>query len=245
MVADKGTNRFVKKQDFIHLIILLTIAAGIGIYLIITTVLISKDGVFYIEEAKKFSSEPINVMKGHPLGYPFLIFIAHKFAILFSNSSSVYTWVRSAQSITLLCRLLALIPLYFIGRFFIGSRKSFWAILILVMLPYPARFGSDALRDWPHILFLAAGFIFLLHGAEQGDWRIFGVVGLLAGFGHIIRPECAQLVIYAGLWLLMGLLWPRRDMNRPKLACALFVLLIGFAIPAAPYMKARGRILTR
>jgi hypothetical protein len=34
-------------------------------------------------------------------------------------------------------------------------------------------------------------------------------------------------------------------MNRPKLFCALFILLVGFAIPIAPYIKLRGRILPR
>lgn len=231
------------KEDAINLFILIFIASSLGIYLIATTVLIAKDGVFYIERAQKFSSDPIGIIKAHSPGYPFLIFAAHKFVSLFSNNSSVYSWIYSAQSVNLLCRVLALVPLYFIGKLLVGSRNIFWALVILILLPYPAEFGSDALRDWPHILFLAVGFLFLLWGAKQGRWGMFGVVGLAAGFGHIIRPECAQLVIYGALWLLIGLFLPKRNMNRPKLVCALFILLIGFAIPAAPYIKARERIL--
>ena len=243
MVVNKATKRLVEKRDFIHITILLLIALGIGVYLIATTVLIADDGVYYIERAQKFSSEPSSVIESHPPGYSYLIFIAHRFAMLFSNSSSVYIWIYSAQSVTLLCRLLAIIPLYFIGKEFVGRKLSFWAILVLIMLPYPAKTGADALRDWPHILFLTTGFLFLLWGVKQGKWWIFGIAGLVAGLGFIIRPECAQLVVYSILWLLVRLLRPKYNMSRPKLLCALFILLIGFALPVSPYVIEAGRII--
>ena len=246
IVASKLENKSKeRKDDVINLLILIFISSLLGVYLLATTVLIAGDGVFYIERARMFSSDPIGIVKAHHPGYPFLIFITHKFASFFSNSSSVYSWIYSAQSANLLCRVFALVPLYFIGKLLVGSRNSFWALVILILLPYPAEYGSDALRDWPHILFLATGFLFLLWGAKLGRWWMFGVVGLAAGFGHIIRPECAQLLIYAVLWLLIGLFLPRLNMNRPKLFCALFILLVGFAVPTAPYIKARGRILPR
>ncbi|MDH4238789.1 MAG: glycosyltransferase family 39 protein [Phycisphaerae bacterium] len=233
------------KSDAINLAILVFVTSLLGVYLIATAVLISKDGVFYIERAQKLSSEPINIIKAHPPGYPFLIFAAHKFVSLFSKNTSLYSWIYSAHGVNLLCRVLALVPLYFIGKLLVGSRNSFWALLILILLPYPAEYGSDALRDWPYILFLATGFLFLLWGAEQGKWVMFGLVGLAGGLGHIVRPECAQLVLYGILWLLIGLFLPRRNMNRPKLVYALFILLFGFAVPTAPYLKVRGRILPR
>ena len=233
------------KEDAVNLVILLLITFLLGIYLIATTVLIAQDGIFYFERAKKLSSDPRSVVTSHPPGYPFLIFIAFKFVGLFNSNPSVQTLVYTAQSITLLCRLLAIVPLYFIGKLLVGPRNSFWALLILILLPYPASFGSDVLRDWPHILFLAAGFLFLLWGVEQGKWWFFGIAGLVAGLGFTIRPECAQLVIYGVLWLLIRLFVPTHKMNRPKLIRALFILLIGFAIPAAPYIKVRGRVLPR
>lgn len=244
MIAAKlGTEPKERKDDATNLLILIFIASLLGVYLITTTVLIADDGVYYIELAQKFSSDPVGVIKGHPFGYPFLIFIAHKFVTLFSNSSSVYSWIYSAQSITLLCRLLAIIPLYFIGKEFVGRKLSFWAILVLIVLPYPAKTGADALRDWPYILFLTAGFLFLLLGANQGKWWLFGVAGLTAGLGHIIRPECVQLVVYGGLWLAWNLVRPKRGVTRAKLALALVVLVAGFCIPAGLYMRMKGKIL--
>lgn len=243
MARSKSANPFNKKQYLIHLAILLVIALGIGVHLIATTVLITKDGVWYIQQARRFSSNPQVVIKGQPFGFPFLIFITYKLVALFSGSSSLFTWIYSAQSVTLLCRLLALIPLYFIGKLLVGGKQSFRAILILIFLPYPAHFVSEVLREWPHILFLASGFLFLLWGAKQGKWWLFAVTGFVAGLGHTIRPECAQLIIYGALWIFIRLFSPKPEMSRPGLLCALFVLLIGFAIPAAPYMTARGQFL--
>jgi len=243
MTRSKSANLLAKKQDLIHLAILLVIALGTGVYMVGTTVVISKDGAWYIQQAKSFSSEPLDVIKGRPFGYPFLIFATHKLVNSLSGGSSLFTWIYSAQSITLLCRLLALIPLYFIGKLFVGSRRSFWAILILIILPYPAEFVSDILREWPHMLFLASGFLLLLWAAKHGKWWLFGATGFVAGPGHIIRPECAQLIIYGALWIFIRLFSPKPGMSRPKLLCALSVLLIGFAIPVAPYMTARGKLL--
>jgi len=233
-----------KKKDFLYLAILISIALAIGIYLIATTVFIAKDGVSYIRQAEEFSRTPAAVFKNsHSFGYVFLIFVIHRFVSLFADCSSVYIWIYSAQSATLLLRTLALIWLYFIGKFLVGRKTSFWAILILVILPFPARFGSDTVRVWPYILFLAAGFWFLLWGAKENKWWMFGAAGLAAGAGQTIRPECFQLVLYGLLWLSIKLLLPKSQTDGRKAVCAaLLALIIGFAIPAAPYIKARGTI---
>jgi len=98
---------------------------------------------------------------------------------LFADDSSVFTWIYSAQGVTLLCKLFAIMPLYFTGKFLVGSRKSFWAVLVLVVLPYPAHVGCEVVREWPYILFWAGGFLFLLLGAKRGKWRTFGLVCLI------------------------------------------------------------------
>jgi len=243
MVAGKDANPIVEKRDLIHIIILLAVVLGIGIYLITTTVLIAKDGVLYIEQAQKFSSNPVGIIKARSPGYPFLIFVAHKLVTLLGCSTSVSTWIYCAQSVSLVCRLLAIILLYFIGKILVGSKKSFWAVLILIMLPYPAEFGSDAIREWPHILFLAWSLLFLILGSKSGKWWMFAIAGFIAGLGHMIRPECAQTVIYGSLWLLICLFLPKPNISRLKAVCLIVALIIGFAIPVTPYFKVRGKVL--
>ncbi len=233
--------------------ILLVIALGIGIYLILTTTLIAKDGVSYIHYAKALSSNPLETVRDcsdyappeYTPGYPFLILLTHRVANLFGRFSSVLSWIYSAQSVTLLCRLLALIPLYLIGKLIVGNKLSFWAILILVILPGPAKLGSDALRDWPHMLFLATGFLFLFWAARYGKWLMFGLVGVVAGLGYMIRPMCAQLLVYGVLWLIFNIFKREHkySLSRTKIVGGLALLVIGFAVVASPYMKIRGEIL--
>ena len=237
-------NRLIQKQDCKYLAILITLALVLGVYLIITTVLISKDGVFFIERAQQLASDPVNVIKAHSPGYPFLILAAHKCAALFTDDSSVFTWIYAAQSITLLCRLLALIPLYFMGKLLVGSKNSFWAILILIFLPYPTSIGCDVVREWPYLLFLASGFFFLLWSAKSGKWWLFGLVGLFSGLGFLIRTESAQLIIYSLLWGGVSLFKPGLwGVHRCKNFIAIALLLICFAIPAVPYISCSDNII--
>ena len=240
---DAEASRLIERQDFRNLAILAGIALVIGVYLVVTTVMIAEDGVSYIKRAQQLANDPITVIKSDSPGYPILIFMAHKFGSLFNSNSSAQAWAYTAQGVSLLCRVLALIPLYYIGKLLVGARKSFWAILILIALPYPAAFGSDTLRDWPHILFLSAGLLFLIWGVRFGKWWMFAAAGMTAGLGHIIRPECAQIVIYGILWMLVRLFVPTADTRRLKTVLLTLILLAGFAVPAGFYMKARGRII--
>src|SRR4030042_2015744 len=93
-----------KDKDFINISILLVITSAIGIYLMVNTVIIAKDGVTFIEYAKKLQDAPVKTMIDeyqHP-GYPWLIFAAHKITGFWYQATSVFGWIYSAQSVTLL-----------------------------------------------------------------------------------------------------------------------------------------------
>jgi 4-amino-4-deoxy-L-arabinose transferase-like glycosyltransferase len=245
--------QLVEKQDFINIAILTAIALVIGVYLIATTVLIASDGISYIQYAKALASNPLEVIRDcseyapntYTPGYPFLILLAHKVVGLFEKCSSVSSWIYSAQIVSLICRVLAIIPLYFIGGKLVGSKLSFWSLLILAFLPFPAKYGSDVLRDWPHMLFLATGLLLLFKAVQNEKPLIFGITGFIAGLGYTIREECAQLVVYGSIWLIFNIFRRSRkpEISRKKLACNMILLIAGFAIIACPYMKIREEIL--
>jgi hypothetical protein len=201
------------KSDLLHVGILAGLCLLIGIYLIRGTVLISRDGAFYVSQAQRLAPDSAGVAQRYPAGYPFVLWAAHRAAILVAGHDSTMLWVHSAQGVTLVCRVLALVPLYFLGKLLVGARNSFWALLILIVLPYPAQYGSDVLREWPHLLFLSLGFWLLYWGLRRRQWWGFALVGLDAGLGCLIRPECGQLVLYAFL----GLAFVRRGEGVPPL----------------------------
>ncbi|MEN6576183.1 MAG: glycosyltransferase family 39 protein [Phycisphaerales bacterium] len=235
-------------SDVVRLAFLMGLCAAIGVYLILTTSVITRDGVFYIEQARQLGLDPVGVCRRHPPGYPFLLWAGHRAASLFVQGDSPMLWVYSAQGVTLLCRVLAMLPLYFLGKRLVGAADSFWALLVLILLPYPAFYGSDILREWPYLLLLSTGML-LLHGSlTAGRWWTLALVGLVAGLGYIIRPECAQLLVYA----LLGLFVASRascgvrrslatHLARPLLAGA--SLVAGFLVVVAPYGYASGSIL--
>lgn len=239
--------QFSRRQAIIHISILLVVAFCVGIYLVSTMVLIAKDGVNFIAYAKGLETSPIETMEReyqHP-GYPFLIAAVHKIAEMMGGSSTAWSWIHSTQAATLIFRLLALVILYFLGEKITGQRFSFWAVLILIFLPNAAKYGSDALSDWPHIFFLSAGFLLLIWGAVSRKWWAFGFAGLAAGMGYLIRPECAQVVVFGTLWLGMQMFCPKRIISRYKAVLAFVLLAAGFFVIAGPYMKLKGGLFPK
>jgi len=236
--------RLAEKQDTIHIIILLAIVLGIGIYLIATTVLIAKDGTLYIECARQIADNPIEAVRNMPPcpGYPFLIYLMHKMTGLFNDTESIQGWIISAQVVSLLSKVIASIALYFVGSYFVGHRLSFWGVLILSILPDSAKFGSDALPEWPHLMFLTIGFLLLLSGAQYRKSWMFGWAGIMSGLGYLVRSEGCQLVLYGSAWLIFNLVRPRGKMKRTKAIGALILLLAGFAVIAIPYMRSKGYV---
>jgi len=161
------------------------------------------------------------------------------------NGSSLWTWLYSAQGAALTFRLLGIVAIYGLGRVLVGPGQSFLATLILVLLPGPAEYGSDALSDWPALFFLITGLLLSIHGAAAGKWWLFGLAGVSAGAGYLVRPECAQLIVYAFLWLALQLFRPKRMMTRPRLLLALAALLVGFCALAVPYMHLKGAVFPK
>ena len=242
-----ASEKVVRHKNLRDLSILLAIALCIGIHLIVSTVLIAKDGLTFINYAQQLNADPVRTMSNqyqHP-GYPLMILAAHKGIGLFCNNTSNMSWIYYAQSITLFFRLLSIVILYFIGKQLVGAKLSFWAVLILIFLPAPAKYGSDVLSDWPHLFLLSFGFLVLLKAASTGRWWLFPVAGMVSGVGYLIRPECAQLVIIGGLWLGINFIFQKSDMCRYKTVLAGIFLILGFLIVSTPYMKLKGAVFPK
>jgi len=187
-----------ERQDYVNIAILTAIAFVLGVYLIATTFLIAQDGTLYVNLAKNITGSPIEDARNMSQcpGYPYLIYLMHKIIGLFYGIISLQGWIISAQSVSLLSKIIASAALYFVGSYFVGSRLSFWGILILSVLPDSAAYGSDVLTEWSFLMFLTIGFLLLLLSVEYRKSWMFGLVGLTAGLAYLVRSEGIQLVIY-------------------------------------------------
>lgn len=237
----------IKKQDVVFISVLILAALFVGVYLILTTVMISKDGTTFIGYASYLESEPVKIMveqDQHP-GYPAMILGMYKITRMFSSEGSIFSWIYSAQVVALLFRLLGIVLLYFIGKILVGRVNSFLAVLIFIFLPGIAEYGSDALSDWPNLCFLLLSMLVLLKAAKGNKVWCYILVGLTAGVGYLIRPECAVVVVCGGLWLSVQFIFSRGELSRPKAVGAMVLLVVGFLAMAGPYMYLKGAIFPK
>ena len=239
--------RSAGKDDLFRITLLLFAALVLGLYHIAATGLIAKDGVTFIDFARGLATAPTKAIAEndqHP-GYPALIAAAHALVGRMRPTSGLQGWILAAQGTALVSRLLALVVLYYVAKTLVGPWASFWAVIVLMVLPDPAKYGSDALSDWPHMALLSLGLLCLLHGARRRQWWLFGLAGLIAGAGFLVRPECAQLVVYGLAWLIVSPFMPK---HRPRIASnilAAVVLIAAFAVVAGPYIKLKGAVFPK
>jgi hypothetical protein len=234
------------KKDLTYIAILVLISLAIGVYLIATTVIISRDGVTYIECSQALSSDFDALIKDNlPIGYSLLVAGFHRVYSAVYNSAEPASWIISAQICTLTCKTLAMVAFYFFGRCFFPSKYVFTGLVILTFLPYPAEYGSDALRDWPHALFLFAALFFLQQGVRQSSGLYLGLAGLVCGLGQVIRPECAQVVLY-GIIIFCFKLGRSffKDQAFPQKHVYL-LLAAGFLIIFIPYSLKREKLIPK
>jgi hypothetical protein len=184
-----------------------------------------------------------NLSKIQDPGLSFMVFCWHRLLSCFGQGEGNLDWAMAGQTLGLLCRILSLVPLYYLGKLLVGGRHAFWAVLILIFLPWPAEWGHDVLREWPHLLFLSGGLLMVLLAFIYRRIVFFLPAGLLAGVGHTIRPECAQVIIYALFGLLAVLICPYESMPRKKAVWGVLLLVLGFGTIFAPYIQMRGDIL--
>ena len=151
--------------------------------------------------------------------------------------------LRSAQIACAAAMILAVFPMYWLGRMLLDRDRSFAAVLIFQFLPVVARDTSDGLSEGLFLLGLSSALALGVAGIRKQSVGRFLLCGLAAGATYLVRPEALAVVI-AGIgtlaWLAVAKLRPKAD----TLACAV-ALLVGTGIAAAPYMVLIGGITNK
>ena len=139
--------------------------------------------------------------------------------------------------------VLAVFPMYWLGRMLLDKNRGFAAVLIFQFLPVAARDTSDGLSEGLYFLGLSSAIALGVAGVRKQSIGRFLLCGMASGLTYMVRPEGLAVTVGA-LLLLLGLAtlnWrPRANM----LACAA-ALLAGTGVAAAPYMVLIGGLTNK
>lgn len=192
------------------------------------TMVIGADGPAFIELAALFGKGDFAGAMAHPSSYhPLYPMLLGGVSHLLGEPEVV------GRSISLLFGCLTPIPLFLLARRFAGDRAALIAGLLLAAHPVAARLSVDVKSDSLYaFLFVSAAFL---------SWRGIGslrlgplfLAGIVGGLAYLARPEGLGVVFVATAWLL----FVRRVRWGRRLALA-GILLLGAAVPAAPYAAA-------
>ena len=130
--------------------------------------------------------------------------------------------------------------MYFVAKRFAGPRAALVTVLVAIVLPKPAEFGADALRDWPNLLFLLVGLLLLLAAAQRERWWLYGLAGLACGLGSLIRTETLQLAVCGLVWLGWKFVKARGWAVRRGLLASAAMLLLSVGAIQGTYLAVGG-----
>ncbi len=227
-------------------VVLLLILGGQRIWLATHREVIAKDGILYLQMARRMSDAPLETMREikslHP-GYSAATAAVHGL----TGGADRKSWEDAATLVSFQANLLAVLGVWIFGWRVLGSPQLGWCAALLFGLGHNmailgADVGSDSLAlacgIWAVVVTVHVG-----EGLEQqrrGVWAWALLAGLLGGAGYLVRPEMA-VVLLAGAVLWLTTL--RRGARfRPALCCVL-AMVAGGAILAVPYMVLVGSVL--
>ena len=156
---------------------------------------------------------------------------------------SIDLLLRAAQIAAAGAMILAVFPMYWLGRMLLDKNRSFAAVLLFQFLPVAARDTSDGLSEGLYFLGFATALALGVAGLRKESIGRFLLCGIASGLTYLVRPEGLAVTLGVAIVLvgLAVLKWrPRVNM----LACTA-ALFIGTGISAAPYMLLIGGLTNK
>lgn len=185
---------------------LLSAALALKVWLVWQSTLFARDGVGFIEIAQCLGEQPwaevIRQSHQHPL-YPINIWLtARVYEACSAEALANLDWQNCAHLANCWASLLAVVPMYFLGRRLGGRWVGFAGTLLFLLLPMPAGVLADTLSEGTYLLCLLLAAWAALLGFETRRLPWFGVAGLFGGLAFLARPEGAMVAVSVGTLLL-------------------------------------------
>jgi hypothetical protein len=188
----------VKKEDRKNLIILLSFGLVLRLYAFSQIYMISNDGAFqYIPVAKLFyHGEYLQALLQPQLPlYPFMI-------SLLSHLTGDFE--LAGQLISIIFSLVAVFPLYLIGKSLFGPKAGFWTTILYLINPLMLHCSVDVLKEGVLIFLFFSSVYCSLRFLQEGSgrWLIWTVV--FAAGGALVSMIALVVLVVMGVWLGYG-----------------------------------------
>lgn len=203
------------------------------------------DGLRYVREAHRIGHGDLTggLLRGidHPL-HPLAIAGAH--ALI--GGDGPYEWQAAAQCAAVIALVLAVVPVYLLGRDLFDDETTAWLGAVLVFAnPVTTYIGVNVLSESTFLLFWAWGLWASVRFLREGRfvWLPWAI-----GFGalaYLTRPEGLLLHLALVATLLLLPLHRMTRINWPRWWGALALLVIGPALLVGPYVAYKGGLGTK
>ncbi len=236
-------------RHLLQILCILTVAVCVRVWLIRHTEVISRDGIGYIEAAKRWEEDPHGVARTmrFPPGYPMAISVVHRLLGAIGIVEGIRTWELAGQIVSLVAGVLAILAIWILAGTTVNWRVGWVTCALFAVTRKWSIVGSDVLRDAMAICGVTWALVLTVAGVSllrrRSPW-VFAVgfgAGVCAALGYVARCEVALvLVLTIGLWVLFP---QRQARNWPLTAGAVLVAVLGFVGCAWPFAGMMGSVV--
>jgi hypothetical protein len=191
-------------RDWFYLVLLLALVLPLRAYLLYHTEVTARDSIGYIRYAlqfEKYSWQEVLLKNHQHPGYPLAIWAVSQPVRALLGPANPDNMQLSAQLASSLAAILLLFPMYFLGRFYYGSRTAFWGCLLFQYLPVSGHHLSDGISEAWFLLLTSSAYVCILQAMRKQQATYFALGGLFCGLAYLTRPEGAMVLASAVLVL--------------------------------------------
>lgn len=243
-----GKRGLPTRKHVLALIGILLLCAGLRFWLAHRAEVIAKDGVIYLEMARRWSAEPVAVVNeyDYPPGYPVATVGMHRVLLRLGLADGRRLWELSGQAVSVVSSLAAMVAIWAFAGIVLGWRIATITVLLFGVSKKWSCLGSDVVSDSLAICLQLWAVVLVLKGLSllrrRSKWAVAAAaaVGAVVGAGYLVRPESLWVGLLAmAVWL--GRCVMRRVHLRLTLA-SVVVMVAGVAAVGGPYVKATGAL---
>ena len=233
------------------LLIILAVCAGVRIWLIHHTEVITSDGVVYVDMAQSWKDDPGHMMRIYDIhpGYPAATSCMYDLLGAFGRPPGPLRWELAGQIVALAASIAALAALWVFADLAFNWRIASIATLLFGLSRKWAELGADVVTDPLAMCFEMWAFVLALLAArqiERGSARalyLAAAAGACVAAAYLVRPE--GFLVYvpaAALWLAYAA--RRKATWKLALASSAAALAVLLAL-SLPYMITIGTFTKR